>query len=163
MKSIYSLIVLFILAQAPVQAGQASIESKEAAKPDLVPVLASPMSSPVVVRNRGQAAVGASRLRIACGVTQLVGGPPNADCATGARYSDHETSEFDTVATVDVPPLKPRESARVTVPFWKDMTLLPEGLAYRFAVEADPDNAIEESDEDNNLARARRLREPASL
>lgn len=96
-------------------------------------------------------------------MTQRVGGPPNAACATGAWYSDYTSAEYDTVATVDVPTLKPGEAARVTAPFRKDMTLLPEGLAYRFAVEADPDNAIEESDEDNNLARARRLREPARL
>ena len=116
--------------------------------PDLVPVLTSPMSENVVVRNAGSGPAPASQLLV------KISGPGGAELPRGAILGSPEPgTTFDPALgglLYPVPPLAPGASHTVRLGFFRSARWQPG--KYVFTTTADPMRTIPESSEANNSA-----------
>lgn len=117
-------------------------------KPDLVPLLTSPMSGKVEVKNIGTAGAPASKLAINCFKLGHVGGGGGCPDAPGiAAYSDPALPDQ---VVVNVPALAPGASHVHNLSFWP--ALVFTSGTYQFKASADAINTVAESNEGNNVA-----------
>jgi hypothetical protein len=120
------------------------------AKPDLVPVLSSPMNGTVSVKNIGTGAAGASKLVLKCvklGNTGGGGGCADIPPALAAPYID---AAFPNSVVVNVPALAPGASYNHALSFWGAL-VWPKGK-YQFNAAADAGAVVAETNEANNAA-----------
>ena len=116
-------------------------------KPDLVPLLHTPMDGWVAVKNVGMGNAGASRLFIKCRKEGHVG--PGGGCVDipAASLTPPFFAGPDALV-VNIPALPCGAEFTATMPWWAN-TKWPKGL-YHFTATADATNTVTESNEGNN-------------
>ena len=129
----------------------------ESSRPDLVVELHTPMTQTIRVTNQGSADAGPSTLAIGCSRVAVGVAAGDRDCTVRGELSRHADRETTDVITIALPAIKAGATRSVAVPYWKQLSLNEE-QAYRFEVVADADEQIDESDEDNNVARSQMTR-----
>ena len=118
-------------------------------KPDLVPLLHTPMDGWVAVKNNGPGNAGASRLFIKCrkeGHTGPGGGCVDVPASALAPPFFAGPDEL----VVDVPALACGATFEAKMPWWEKM-VWPKGT-YHFDATADATNLVPETNEGNNTA-----------
>ena len=118
------------------------------AMPDLVPVLTSPMSGHVAVKNIGTGPAGPSKLVLDChqeGHTGGGGGCADLPPSLASAYND---PAFPDKVTINVPNLAPGATYNHTLSFWAVLKWTPG--KYDFTAKADAANTVAESNEGNN-------------
>jgi hypothetical protein len=120
-------------------------------KPDLVPLLHSPMDGWVAVKNNGPGAAGPSQLIVKCTLVgyPAPGGCPSTPSSLPAPFIGVPGGPTMFVG-VNVPAIPCGATVAFPMPFWANM-FLQKGT-YNFTAIADSTNAVAESNEGNNVA-----------
>lgn len=118
-------------------------------KPDLIPLVATPMNGHVGVKNIGTGPAGPSKLVLDCHKVGHVG--PGGGCADipasfMAAYTD---PAFPDDLTIPVPALAPGATFPHTLSFWGVLKWAPG--TYTFKATADAAGTVAESNEGNNV------------
>lgn len=114
------------------------MSAQAAGKPDFIPSLSGLNSGIVKVVNDGKAESRTSWLTIMC----------VADCPEHPGMATYKNPKFPNAVAVKVPALKPGESFKHQLSFWKNLQFKP-GI-YKFVAMADAGKDIPESNELNN-------------
>lgn len=130
--------------------GSALSLSEKDKKPDLIPILNSPMDSEIRVKNVGDGPADSSKLTLDCvrlGAPSQMYSCPNLPVSVAPLYFDEA---FPNNATIKVPALAPGEIFVHKLSFW-DLSNWPKGK-YKFTVTVDAAHQLTESNPDNNVA-----------
>ena len=122
-------------------------------KPDLVPVLHSPMDGWVAVKNIGAGSAGPSQLIVKCtrvGYPAPGGGCPVTPASLPAPFFVAPGGGASMVVGVNVPAIACGATVAFPMPFWANM-FWSKGT-YNFTATADTTNAVAETNEGNNVA-----------
>jgi hypothetical protein len=131
-------------------ANSAQSQGRGERKPDLIPILHSPMDQEIRIKNVGSGPARPSKLTLDCvklGAASQMYSCPNLPVSAAPIYFDEA---FPDNATVKVPALAPGETFAHKLAFW-DVSSWPMGQ-YKFTVTADAAHELKESNVDNNVA-----------
>jgi hypothetical protein len=122
-------------------------------KPDLVPVLHSPMDGWVAVKNNGPGSAGPSQLLLKCALVGYPGpggGCPNTPSSVPPPFFLPPGWALSNTLGVNVPAIPCGAQVAFPMDFWAKM-FWSKGT-YNFTATADTTNAVAESNEGNNVA-----------
>jgi hypothetical protein len=150
-------ISLFLLVVSGVQlfarqAGSSNLAEPQATgerKPDLVPILRTPINGEIRVKNVGTGSAHPSKLTLDCvrlGVPSQMYSCPNLPVSVAPLYFDED---FPNNATIKVPALAPGETFVHKLSFW-DVSDWPKGK-YKFTVTVDAAHVLNETNTKNNV------------
>ncbi|HKQ30303.1 MAG TPA: CARDB domain-containing protein [Burkholderiales bacterium] len=118
-------------------------------KPDLVPLLPSPMNGNVAVKNIGAGNAGPSKLALKCHKVGHVGGGGGCADIPPAMAAPYIDAAFPDHVVVNVPALAPGASFNHALAFWGSLVWMKG--KYEFKAIADAGAVVAESNEANNV------------
>jgi hypothetical protein len=158
MRAVISVAVLALLISGSVPVRGQSGESKSTTsqpaekqkKPELVPILPTPMNGKITVKNIGTGPAGPSKLTLDCvkvGAPSQMNSCPDLPPSAMGAYFD---AAFPENATIQVPALAPGATFTHTLAFW-DFFRWTSGK-YKFTAVADASHGVSENKTKNNVA-----------